>query len=134
MRSATGGIVAALIGLSAPFIIVWARHHALRHRPLPGTTRPVTDAELARVRWLGRLSIWLFVLFWVVSLSLIAATALLEAAVSIERGVMIGIFALAAASIAFHLSIRCPVCRYRLGYQRTIGTPARCERCGAQFR
>lgn len=125
-----GGII-AIGGVATPVVILWRRHVALRHRV--SATRPPTEAELQVLRQRGRLSVFGFVSFWVVALGLILAVSLLQAPPAAEALVLIGILTLVACSLWFHLNTRCPICNYRLGYQRSLGVPARCERCGASF-
>jgi hypothetical protein len=115
-------MIAAVVGIAVPFIVLWRRHVALKATK-SWSTRPLTPHEIAHLRWRGRLSIWLFVLFWIVALALIIATTVAGASSTVQRIVVIAVLGMAAIEIAFHLSVRCPVCNFRLGYQRTIGVP-----------
>jgi hypothetical protein len=40
---------------------------------------------------------------------------------------------MASDSVALQLGIRCPICRYRLGFQQTLGVPTQCGRCGVRL-
>jgi hypothetical protein len=73
------------------------------------------------VRKRGRISVITFVLFWIVSLALIVGTELLDAPATVEMFVVALVLLMALLSIIFHLSTRCPICQYRLGYQRSLG-------------
>jgi hypothetical protein len=74
-----------------------------------------------------------FVAFWVVALGLIAFTSLLPRSVLVGRLVFGVIGLMVIVMLAHHLAIRCPICNYRLGYQRSLSVPSRCERCGASL-
>ena len=68
-----------------------------------------------------------------ISLGLIFAASGLAASPVSEAIVLIVILAMVVGTVWRHLSARCPVCGYRLGYQRALGVPTRCERCGVSF-
>jgi hypothetical protein len=121
-------ILIAVAGVATPFVILAFRQRALRQS---FATRPVAEADRLRVRGYGRLSVGAFTGFWVVTIALILAVET-GAPSRFSRWVAyIAILAATAFLVAFQLSIRCPACDYRLGFQRTLSTPRRCERCGA---
>ena len=125
------GLIATLAGLAVPLLVLWCRQLALRHR-VTAERRP-TEAERALVHRRGRYSVAAFVLFWPVALGLVLLATLGQASAGIHGAVALVIVLLAAASVTLQLTTRCPICRYRLGYQQALGTPARCERCGASL-
>ncbi len=125
------GAVLAAAGVATPFFILWRRRRALADRIR--ANREPTEVERAALRRRGRQSIAAFVLFWVVSLSLVLAVSFLRAQETGQLAVLALILLLVVLAIAFHLSTRCPICQYRLGYQRALGVPRRCERCGANL-
>lgn len=84
------------------------------------------------LRQRGRLSTISFFLFWVIALSLIVPTAVLEPSPLVRSLVWGALVLIVTILIGYHLSIRSPVCRYRLGYQHALGVPKRCERCGTE--
>ena len=62
---------------------------------------------------------------------LIVAVLWLTVSPLTETVVLTLILAMVVGVVWRHLSTRFPVCcGYRLGYQRALGIPARCERCG----
>ena len=123
------GIALALAGGSTPFIILWLRHRALANRT-PANRQP-TEAECRAVRKRGRVSVIAFVLFWVVSFALAFVTSRLDASATVELAVLALILLMALLSIIFLLSTRCPICEYRLGYQRSLEVPT--PACGADL-
>jgi uncharacterized membrane protein len=132
MRASTlFGTLVAIGGASVPFIILWFRHRALRDRVV--AHRRTTEEEREHLRRRGRSSVVTFVGFWLISLGLIAAVSTLAVSPASEALVLALILAMVVGSIWRHLSTRCPVCGYRLGYQRALGVPARCERCGVSY-
>ncbi len=124
-------VALAVGGVSAPGVVLWLRHRALGQQ-VTAARRP-TQAELDVLRRRGRSSVAAFVLFWTISLTLVLVTSRWHAPSSVEMAVFVAILLMAAGGIAFQLRTRCPICQYRLGYQRTLGVPFRCERCGASF-
>ena len=125
-------IALAIAGLATPFLLLARRRRAL-NQPV-ATVREPTQDERNTLRRRGRLSVAVFVLFWFTSVGLILATSLLDASGSVDVVVVCVIFLMAAGGVAFQLGTRCPICEYCLGYQRSLGVPARCERCGANLR
>jgi hypothetical protein len=125
------GVLVALAGVAAPFVILWQRHRALSNRVV--AHRQISELERIALRKRGRQSIIAFVLFWLVSLSLVLATALVPGPDEIPIAAFALILLIVTLGITFHLSTRCPICQYWLGYQRTLGVPCRCERCGAEL-
>jgi multisubunit Na+/H+ antiporter MnhB subunit len=125
------GVGLALAGAATPFIILWQRHTALRHRVI--ANRQPTEHECTALQKRGRQSIAAFVLFWLVSLSLVFAVSFFRAPDAAQLAVVALILLLALVAIAFQLETRCPICQYRLRYQSELGVPERCERCRANF-
>lgn len=123
--------LAAICGASTPFVILWFRHRALRERVTPH--RLLTDDERKSLRRRGRSSVISFIGFWVIALSLIFAVSWLTVSPVIEAAALTFILAMVVGTVWRHLSTRCPVCGYRLGYQRALGVPPQCERCGVAF-
>lgn len=130
MRSHTFGALLAIAGVSTPFVVLWLRHRALRE-PV-AVRRPATDAEREFLQRRGRWSIISFVCFWLIAAGLVVAISVIDASPLTQRAVLVVILLMVIGTIAQHLSTRCPICNYRLGYQRSLGIPARCERCGAE--
>ena len=125
------GFALPLAAVAAPLIIWRLRRKALAVR-VPAGRQP-TAMECDALRAHGRLSVIGFVLFWVVSLVMVFAATLLNAPDTVEWAVLALIFLMVAGGAAFQLTARCPICQYRLSYQRTLGVPDRCERCGANL-
>jgi hypothetical protein len=121
----------ALAGAATPFIILWQRQRALRHRVI--ANRQPTELERTALQKRGRQSIAAFVLFWVVSLSLVFDVSFFRAPEVAQLAIIALILLQALVAIAFQLGTRCPVCHYRLGYQRALKVPERCARCRANF-
>jgi len=125
------GTLIAIGGASTPFLILWFRHRALRDRV--AAHRTITQDERELLRRHGRTSVVNFVGFWVISLGLIFALSTITVSALAEIVVLGVILAMVVGLVWQHLSTRCPVCGYRLGFQRALGVPARCERCGVSF-
>lgn len=121
-------ILIAVAGVATPFVILAFRHRALRQS---FATRPIAEADRRRVRGYGRLSVGAFTGFWIATIALIVAVEAGAPSPFNRWAAYIAILAVMALLIAFQLSIRCPACDYRLGFQRSLSTPRQCERCGA---
>jgi hypothetical protein len=119
----------AVAGVTTPLVILAFRYRAMRQRVT--AHRPITDTERSALGARGRWSIIGFIAFWIISIGLIFTTAAAGASEEIEWAVFAVVILMAFGGVALHLQIRCPVCDYRLGYQRSLGIPKRCERCGA---
>lgn len=126
------GLVAAGAGICVPLAVLWLRRRALGEHV--AAARAVSSEERERLRQRGRRSTWLFAATLAGGLALV----LVVSSRSVPRvlaGAGLAVVVLSAVgSIACHLRIRCPVCRYRLGYQQPLGVPGRCERCATRLR
>ena len=118
-------------GAATPFVMLWFRRRALRQRVT--WHRTATIVERAQLRRRGRLSIVRFVLFWLASIGLITAISTLHAPPAMDILALAVILTMVVGLIGQHLGIRCPICSYRLGYQRPLGVPSRCERCRGEL-
>lgn len=128
MNSQRAALVAGLAGVAVPFVLLWFRHRALAVRP---DARPLSIADRRRVAKQDTFSRISFVGVIVIGLSLVVVAA--RGAEGTRRGSIVAALVLVSAGIAWHLNIRCPSCKYRLGLQQPLGTPRRCERCGADL-
>ena len=124
-------IAVAIIGLTITLVVLWARHRARRRQMRP--QREPTQAERERLRRQGRLSILGFVSFWFVAGGLMLAGYLLPLSETVQRAFYALVLVMAFGGVALQLGIRCPICRYRLGLQQTLGVPTQCERCGVRL-
>jgi hypothetical protein len=121
-------ILVIVAGVATPLVILACRYRAKR---APFDPRPITDQDRSRVRAQGRVAVVAFIAFWVISVGLILGTELRGASDRTRWVVYWVVVALAVSAVGHHLSIRCPSCGYRLGYQRSLWVPPHCERCGA---
>ena len=79
-------------------------------------------------------TIGLFVAFWIFTISMILAIEVIGVPVS-WNGPLIGtMFGGAIVAVLLQFAARCPGCGANLGWQRRLGIPRNCGKCGENLR
>jgi hypothetical protein len=114
-----------------PFAFYRLRRRALARR-IPNWRQPTAD-ERSSLRRHARESLLTLLAFWAVGFGVVLALAVHQAPPSLGWAGVVPIAAVGATWVSAQLRIHCPICRYPLAYQKPVGVPSRCERCGASL-
>jgi hypothetical protein len=79
-------------------------------------------------------TIGLFVAFWIYTIAMILIIEFADIPERWERNMIGTAFAAAIVAILLQFSVRCPRCRANLGWQRRLGIPKTCAKCGERLR
>jgi hypothetical protein len=110
--------------------------YGLRRRALArevSTCRQPSELERRMLRRSARTSLLALLAFWTLGLGLVTALAMLDVPPGAGWAGAVPITAMGATWVSVQLRVVCPACQYPLGYQKPVGVPARCERCGARL-
>jgi threonine/homoserine efflux transporter RhtA len=114
-----------------PFAVYRLRRRALA-RGVPSWRQP-TSAERRSLRQDARDAFVTLLAFFAVSYGLVGALVLHQAPPGLMWAGLVPMAAVGATWVSAQLRVVCPICCYPLGYQKPVGVPARCERCGASL-
>jgi hypothetical protein len=114
-----------------PFAVYRLRRRALARAV--STCRELSAIERRMLRQSARASLLALVAFWTLGLGLMTTLAMSGAPPGVEWAGAIPVTAMGATWVSVQLRVVCPACQYPLGYQKPVGVPARCERCGARL-
>lgn len=92
------------------------------------------EDPLAKLLRHHQATIGLFVAFWIYAIAMILLIEFTDLPESWERNMIGTFFGAAIVAVLLQFSARCPRCGANLGWQRRLGIPKTCSRCGEKLR
>ena len=92
------------------------------------------DRSRRKLRRHHNATIGLFVAFWICTIAVILAVEFIDLPLSVQRNLVGTIFGAAIVAVILQFSARCPGCQANLGWQRRLGIPRTCGKCGETLR